>query len=67
MILTSLLLALSLAAPGHGRAPADTTKSSRRPPAGPVARPPTADRGKPLTPRPKPTGEPQLKRRKPPA
>jgi hypothetical protein len=67
MILTSLLLALSLAAPGHSLVPADTTKASKRPPAVPAARPPTADRGKPLTPRPRPTGEPQLKRRKPPA
>jgi hypothetical protein len=67
MLLTSLLLALSVAAPGPSRALADTTKASKRPPAMPAARPPTADRGKPLTPRPKPTGEPQLKRRKPPA
>lgn len=66
MLFTSLLLALSLAAPGQGRPPADTTKASRRPPAVPAARPPTADRGKPLAPRPQPTGEPQLKRRKPP-
>jgi hypothetical protein len=67
MILTSLLLALSLATPGPGPASADTTKTAKRPPAMPAARPATADRGKPLTPRPQPTGEPQLKRRKPPA
>ena len=66
MILTSLFLALSLAAPGPSRALADTTKAAKRPPAVPAAKP-AADRGKPLVPRPRPTGEPQLKRRKPPA
>ncbi len=67
MILTSMLLALSLATSGPGPASADTTKAPKRPPAVPAAKPPIADRGKPLTPRPQPTGEPQLKRRKPPA
>jgi hypothetical protein len=66
MILTTLFLALSLAAPSPGGAPADTTKAPKRPPAVPAAKP-AADRGKPLVPRPQPTGEPRLKRRKPPA
>jgi hypothetical protein len=60
-----LLLTLSLAAsPDPGQRP-DTTKAQRRPPSGQTAGKPSADRGKPQGGA-KPTGEPQLKRRKPP-
>lgn len=64
MILTTLFLALSLAAPGPRREPADTAKA---PPKRPPAAEPVVNRGKPFAPRPQPTGEPRLKRRKPPA
>ena len=61
-----LLLALVLAGPpATGQRP-DTTKTPpRRPAAAPAARQPTAERGKPDRGA-KPTGEPVLKRRKPP-
>jgi hypothetical protein len=65
MKLTLLVLALSLAgAPLSGQRP-DSTKAPRRPPSGQTAGKPEASRGKPSGGT-KPTGEPQLKRRKPP-
>ena len=66
MQMALLLLALSLAgAADPGQRP-DTTKAPRRPPSGQTAGKPSAERGKPQGGA-KPTGEPQLKRRKPPA
>jgi hypothetical protein len=62
--MTSIVLALSLlfASPADVRIAADTVRAPKPPPLAP-----TAGRGKPAPPlKPKPVGEPQLKRRKPP-
>jgi len=63
MTVALLILALVLPSPVDGRAVADTVRAPKPPPLAP-----TAQRGKPALPppKPKPTGEPQLKRRKPP-
>ena len=74
VMLSALLLSLALITPGELRAVADTGKAPKRPPAAAPAtakRPPSkapavVTRGKPA-PAPKSLGEPQLKRRKPPA
>lgn len=63
MILSTLLLVLTLAAPARLPAVADTVRAPK-----PRSLTPTIERRKPEpTPKGKPVGEPQLKRRKPPS